>query len=83
MVRCNLAIAYAGKNRLIEGLREAQAAVRLNPTQDTPHYILGFIQLQLGWTEQAVESFGTVLAINPTHRDAKDLLAKIRNPDGI
>jgi len=55
----------------------------LNPMQDTPHYILGFIQLQMGWTEKAAESFSTVLAINPTHRDAKDLLVKIRGPDEI
>jgi len=79
MVRTNLSLALHAVGRLEEAHQEINEAIRLNPYQDTPHYILGVILYQKALYQDSIKALERTLQINPHHKDASILLAKIKS----
>ncbi|RJQ60496.1 MAG: hypothetical protein C4530_07405 [Desulfobacteraceae bacterium] len=79
MVRTNLSLALYAVNRLDEAEKEIKEAIRLNPYQDTPHYILGVILYRKALYQDSMKALERTLQINPHHKDASILLARIKS----
>jgi tetratricopeptide (TPR) repeat protein len=79
MVRTNLSLALYRLNRLEEAHDEINEAIRLNPHQDTLHYILGAILYRKALFQDSMNALERALQMNPNHRDASILLHTIRS----
>ena len=83
MARTNLSLALYTMGRLEAAHQEINEAIRLNPYQDTPHYILGVILYHKASYQDSMKALERTLQINPHHKDASILLTKIKSGPSI
>ncbi len=69
-----LALAYAGTNRIEEALATWREAVRLNPRFEDAWFTMGVVLAAGRRFDEARQAFSEVARLNPSRKDAQDAL---------
>jgi tetratricopeptide (TPR) repeat protein len=78
LARANLAIAFGKTGRIDEALTLMLEVSRRDPTNPQWHYVAGAMWMQKALPQQAMSEFETALRIDPSHQNATEALARLR-----
>lgn len=80
--RVDLGTFLAVHGKYEEALAEYINARKLRPEAPLAHYYIGITYARLGMLDEALESFGEVLAIDPNFRNTRELMEQVRRLKG-
>jgi len=82
-IRVDLGTYNALHGDFASALKEYQNAVKLNPDLPAAHYYVGITYAKMEQYELAMENLQKAVAINPSYRNAAQLLQQIKDLLGI